>query len=81
MGIYGERVERAEDVPEALERAMAYPGPALVDVTTDPNALAMPPKKTFAEVKGFALAMTRMVFEGEGDKAVEMVKENVRTIA
>jgi pyruvate dehydrogenase (quinone) len=80
MGIHGERVDRAEDVPGALERAMAYPGPALVDVTTDPNALAMPPKKTFGEVKGFALAMTRMVFEGEGDKAVEMVKENVRTI-
>jgi pyruvate dehydrogenase (quinone) len=80
MGLYGERVETAEDLPGALERAMAHPGPALVDVTTDPNALAMPPKKTFAEVKGFALAMTRMVFEGEGDKAVELVNENVRTI-
>ncbi len=80
MGMHGERVETAEDVPGAIERAMAHPGPALVDVTTDPNARAMPPKKTFAEVKGFALAMTRMVFEGDGDNAVELVKENVRTI-
>jgi pyruvate dehydrogenase (quinone) len=80
MGLHGERVEKADDVPAALERAMAHPGPALVDVTTDPDALAMPPKTTWAEVKGFALAMTRMVFDGEADKAVEVVKENVRAI-
>ncbi len=80
MGIHGERVETADAVPAALERAIAHPGPALVDVTIDPNALSMPPKKTFGEVKGFALAMTRMVFDGEMDKAVEVVKDNVRTM-
>jgi pyruvate dehydrogenase (quinone) len=78
MGLRGERVEKAEDVTGALERAMAHPGPALVDVTTDPNALSMPPKTTFAEVKGFALAMTRMVFDGDADKAVLAVREGVR---
>jgi pyruvate dehydrogenase (quinone) len=80
MGMYSERVEREESVSGALERALAHAGPALVDVTTDPNALSMPPKKTFAEAKGFALAMTRMVLDGEADKAVEVVKRNVRTI-
>jgi pyruvate dehydrogenase (quinone) len=80
MGIRGERVERVADVSGALERALAHRGPALVDVTTDPNALSMPPKTTLAEVKGFALAMTRMMFDGEADKAVEVVTENVRSI-
>ena len=80
MGLRGERVERVDDVAGALERAMAHPGPALVDVTTDPNALSMPPETTFAQVKGFALAMTRMVFDGRADQAVEVAKDNVRDL-
>jgi pyruvate dehydrogenase (quinone) len=80
MGLRGLRVERTEDVADAIERAMAHPGPALVDVTTDPNALSMPPKTTLAQVKGFALAMTRMVFDGEADKAIEVAKDNVRDL-
>lgn len=81
MGLHAERVERAGDVRGALARALAHPGPALVDVTTDPNALSMPPRTTFAEVKGFALAMTRMVFDGKLDEVVEVAAANVRDLA
>jgi pyruvate dehydrogenase (quinone) len=81
MGVRAERVEKADDVLGALERALAHPGPALVDVTTDPNALSMPPRATFAEVKGFALAMTRMVFDGQSDAVVQVVNANLRDLA
>jgi len=81
MGLHAERVEDPGGVLGAVERALAHPGPALVDVTTDPNALSMPPRTTFAEVKGFALAMTRMVFDGQSDKVVEVAAANVRDLA
>jgi len=35
----------------AIERAFAHPGPALLDITTDPNALSA------EEARGFALAL------------------------
>ena len=81
MGLHAERVEKAGDLLAALTRALSHPGPALVDVTTDPNALSMPPKTTFAEVKGFALAMTRMVFDGRSDEVVEVANANLRDLA
>ena len=45
-GIHGERVEKHDDIRPAIERALAHPGPALIDFVTDPRALAMPPKMT-----------------------------------
>ncbi|HVI09492.1 MAG TPA: thiamine pyrophosphate-dependent enzyme [Candidatus Binatia bacterium] len=78
IGFHSERVERKEDVAPAIERAFAHPGPALLDVTTDPNALSAPPKATFEEARGFALAMTRMVMDNRADQVFELVKDNIR---
>jgi thiamine pyrophosphate-dependent acetolactate synthase large subunit-like protein len=38
-GGLGVRVERAVDLTDAMERALAYPGPATVEVMTDPELL------------------------------------------
>ena len=76
-GIHGERVERAEDVRPAIKRAFAHGGPALIDFVTDPRALSMPPKATVEQVKGMALAMTKLVFAGD---TAETIKSNVRNI-
>ncbi len=43
IGLMGLRVEDPAEVRPALEKALAFNGPALVDVVTDPNVLAMPP--------------------------------------
>jgi pyruvate dehydrogenase (quinone) len=77
IGFYAERVERKVDVASAIERAFAHPGPALLDVTTDPNALSAPPKATYEEARGFALAMTRMVMDHRGDQVFELLKDNI----
>jgi pyruvate dehydrogenase (quinone) len=78
IGFYAERVERKSDIAPAIERAFAHPGPALLDITTDPNALSAPPKATFEEARGFALAMTRMVMDHRGDQVFELAKDNIR---
>jgi pyruvate dehydrogenase (quinone) len=79
-GIHGERVERAEDVRPAIERAFAHDGPALIDFVTDPRALSMPPKTTVSQVAGMALAMTKLVFAGDSAEVVETIRSNVRNI-
>lgn len=79
-GIHGERVERADEVRPAIARAFAHDGPALIDFVTDPRALSMPPQTTVAQVRGMALAMTRLVFAGETAEVIETIKSNVRNI-
>jgi pyruvate dehydrogenase (quinone) len=78
MGFQAERVERKAELAPAIERLLAHPGPALLDVTTDPDALSAPPKATYEEARGFALAMTRMVMDHRGDQVFELVKDNIR---
>jgi pyruvate dehydrogenase (quinone) len=78
VGIHSVRVEQPVDVRDGLAEALAHPGPALVDLVTDPNALSMPPHITAAQVKGFALAAGRIVLDGGVGKMVEMARANVR---
>jgi pyruvate dehydrogenase (quinone) len=79
-GITGIRIEDPGDVDAGLAEALSLPGPALVDVVTDPNALSMPPKITPGQVKGFALAMSRIVLAGDADAALSMARSNLRNL-
>jgi pyruvate dehydrogenase (quinone) len=65
-GIHAMRIEEPKDVRAGLTDALGHPGPALVDLVTDPNALSMPPHISAAQVKGFALAATKTVLGGGG---------------
>jgi pyruvate dehydrogenase (quinone) len=80
IGLMGLRVEDPADVRPALTKALEYNGPALVDVVTDPNVLAMPPKATVQQAKGFALAMTKMAFSGEFGDVLDTVMANWREL-
>jgi pyruvate dehydrogenase (quinone) len=79
-GATGIRVEDPADVRDGLREALAIPGPALVDVVTDPNALSMPPKITPGQVRGFALAFSKIVLSGDTDAALEMARSNIRNL-
>ncbi|MGW2863621.1 thiamine pyrophosphate-dependent enzyme [Streptomyces sp. NPDC001205] len=59
LGIKGIRVERAEDLAEAVERTFAEPGPVLLDVLTNPDEIAVPAKPTVKQGWGFAIAKVR----------------------
>jgi pyruvate dehydrogenase (quinone) len=78
VGLAGLRVEDPAQVRPALEQALAIEGPVLVDVVTDPNVLAMPPKATIGQAKGFALAMTKMAFAGALEDVTDTVMANWR---
>jgi len=78
IGLKGLRVEDPAEVRPALEEALAFDGPVLLDVVTDPNVLAMPPKATVQQAKGLALAMTKMAFTGESGDVTDTVMANWR---
>ncbi|WP_406211087.1 pyruvate dehydrogenase [Kitasatospora sp. NBC_01560] len=80
MGIPAKRVTDPERVREVLAEALERPGPALVDVVTDPNALAVPPHITAAQVKGFALAAGRTVLSGGVGRMIDLARSNLRNI-
>ena len=78
MGIKGFTVNDPDGVEQALKEAFMYKGPALVNIMTDPNALAMPPKVEFEQVKGMALSMTKLILNGRMDEVLDTVKANYK---
>ena len=56
IGIRGIRVTDPHDVDGAVAEAMAHHGPVLLDVLTNPNEIALPPKPTLEQGWGFAIA-------------------------
>jgi pyruvate dehydrogenase (quinone) len=79
-GARGIRVDKPGDVRGALREAFAHDGPALVDVVTDPNALAVPPKITSEQVTGFALSASRTVLGGGVGRMIHLARTNLRNI-
>lgn len=59
LGLKGIRVTEAKDVDSAVAEALAHDGPVLLDVLTNPDEISVPPKPTFAQMKGFAIAKSK----------------------
>ena len=78
MGMKGITVRDPDDVKQALKEAFMFKGPALVNIMTDPNALAMPSKIEFEQVKGMALSMTKLILNGRMDEVLNTVKSNYK---
>ena len=76
MGVHAARVEDPADLRGALEAAFAHPGPALVDVVTNRQELAMPPKITLTEAAGFSLWVAKAVLNGRGDEMLDLARTN-----
>jgi pyruvate dehydrogenase (quinone) len=79
-GARGIRVEKPGEVRSALREAFSHPGPVLVDVVTDPNALSIPPKITAGQITGFALSASRTVLNGGVGRMVQLARSNLRNI-
>ncbi|MDB4924741.1 thiamine pyrophosphate-dependent enzyme [Mucilaginibacter sp.] len=78
MGIKGITVTEPDNVKQALQETLQHKGPVLINIMTDPNALAMPPKIEFEQVKGMALSMTKLVLNGRMDEVLDTVKSNYK---
>ncbi|MCE3029000.1 thiamine pyrophosphate-dependent enzyme, partial [Salinicola sp. DM10] len=79
-GIKSVRITDPKKVREQLAEALAYPGPVLIDIVTDPNALSIPPTITWEQVMGFSKAATRTVFGGGVGAMIDLARSNIRNI-
>jgi pyruvate dehydrogenase (quinone) len=59
IGMHARRVEDPNELDAAVTDLLAHDGPALLDVVTNEQELAMPPTITPAQVRGFGLWMLR----------------------
>jgi len=78
MGMYGITISEPADVESALQKAFLQDGPALITIQTDPNALALPPKIEFDQLKGFASYMGKMMLNGRSDEILKIIKSNYK---
>jgi pyruvate dehydrogenase (quinone) len=80
-GLHGIRVDRPDQLDDALREAFAYDGPALVDAATVRHELAIPPGVTLGQATGFALWGTRSVLSGDGGTVLDVARSNLRQLA
>ncbi len=78
MGFKGVTVNRPSEVETALRHAFAHEGPVLINIMTNPNALAMPPKVEWEQMKGMALSMGKLMLNGRMDEVLDTVKANYK---
>lgn len=77
IGVHAAKVEDPGDLAGALKDMLAHDGPALLDVATNTQELAMPPKIAAEQVKGFGLWALRTVINGRGDELIDLAKTNL----
>jgi pyruvate dehydrogenase (quinone) len=77
LGMHGQRVDRPDDLADALRTAFEVDGPALVEVMTARQELSMPPPITQEQIKGFTLYATRTILSGRGDELIDLASTNL----
>ena len=80
VGIGAVRITDPKTLDKQLAEALATPGPVLIDVVTDPDALSMPPKITAQQIRGFAHASTKIVLGGGVGRMLDMAATNLRNM-
>lgn len=78
MGMEGMNVRDPEEVEPVLKRALASEGAVLVNIFTDPNALAMPPKVEIGQMTGFAQSMFKLMLQGRTKDVLDTIHMNYR---
>ncbi len=81
MGMPGITITDPNDVKSELEKAFLQEGPILITIQTDPNALAMPPKLEFDQMKGMALYMGKMMLSGRMDEVFKIISSNYKHLS
>ncbi len=78
MNIAAWEAKESIDVESALTNGFKHKGPAIINIFTDPNALAMPPSLTFEQMKGFAKSMSKMIMNGKIAEVVDTTKNDLK---
>lgn len=77
MNIRGFELKDHTKVESTLAEFFAHEGPALVNIYTDPEALAMPPHIEISQMKGFLTSMMKKAGLGRFKEIAETVKTNI----
>ena len=80
MGMTGFNVSNPEEVLTTLLNAFELDGPVLVNIMTDPNALAMPPKIELGQMVGFAQSMYKLLINGRSQEVIDTINSNYKHI-
>jgi pyruvate dehydrogenase (quinone) len=78
MGVRAIRVEKPQELKAALQTALAHKGPALVDVVSARQELAMPPKTTLDQAYHFSMFMMKAVLDGRAGQLIDLANVNVK---
>lgn len=78
MDIKAWNVDECQDVKSVLQEALTHDGPALINIFTDPDALAMPPKVEFSQMKGFAKTMGKLMLNGQAADVIDTAKSDMK---
>ena len=80
LGIHSVLIDDPRKLRKQLAAALAHPGPVLIDVRTDPDALSIPPNITWEMLIGFSRAATRSVVGGGVGDMIHLARANLRNI-
>jgi pyruvate dehydrogenase (quinone) len=77
IGVHARRVEDPGELEDAIKDVFADDGPALLDVVTNTQELAMPPSVNLEQVKGFGLWAMQAVISGRGTELIDVARTNL----
>lgn len=77
-GIKGLTINDPADLETLMREAFDHDGPVLINVMTDPNALAMPPKVDPGMISGMESSMLKMLWGGEYKEVLETIESNYK---
>ena len=77
-GIPARRVTDPGELEAAVRDVLAEEGPALLDVVSNRQELAIPPKITAEQMKGFGLFALKAVMSGRGNEILDLARSNLR---
>jgi thiamine pyrophosphate-dependent acetolactate synthase large subunit-like protein len=77
-GIPARRVTDPGELEAAVRDVLAEEGPALLDVVSNRQELAIPPRITAEQMKGFGLFALKAVMSGRGNEILDLARSNLR---
>ena len=76
-GIFAKRVEDPAELKDAMQEWLAHDGPALLDVVSARQELAMPPKIGVEQAAGFGMWLMKAVIDGRGREIIDLARTNL----
>jgi pyruvate dehydrogenase (quinone) len=78
VGIHGVRVEHPRQLEAGVREVLAHNGPALLDVVSARQELAMPPRATFEQAMSFGMFVAKAVLDGRATQLIDLARTNLR---